>query len=152
MDLSVESKRWQLAIRPSTLRLTSKMLAARTRAASTLSRSIRPATGSFQAVRALSSTVATPSSLLASQRRVDAQQQKASDELGDIMAKRWLGSAMAAGTDTDRVSFPLLSSETNPLELTLRNSPPLTLTSAEQIIVYFIGDDHSIALLSCFPS
>ncbi|GAA6009130.1 hypothetical protein JCM11491_005763 [Sporobolomyces phaffii] len=72
------------------------------RTQSTLTKSIRTAASSARAARTLSSTVATPSSLLASQRRVEAQQQKASDELGDIMAKRWLGSAMAAGTDSDR--------------------------------------------------
>ncbi|GAA5899852.1 bifunctional acetylglutamate kinase/N-acetyl-gamma-glutamyl-phosphate reductase [Sporobolomyces salmoneus] len=72
------------------------------RPATTLSKSIRTASRGLQASRLLSSTSSTSSSLLASQRRVEAQQQQASDELGDIMAKRWLGSAMAAGTDSDR--------------------------------------------------
>ncbi|GAA5929950.1 hypothetical protein JCM1841_001224 [Sporobolomyces salmonicolor] len=76
------------------------MLSVRTRAASALSRSLRSAAPAA-AARPLSSTSSAPS-LLASQRRVEAQQQRASDELGDIMAKRWLGSAIATGTDTDR--------------------------------------------------
>ncbi|GAA5992244.1 hypothetical protein JCM10908_001835 [Rhodotorula pacifica] len=51
----------------------------------------------------LSSSASNPSSLLlASNRRVEAQQQAASDEIGDLMAKRWLGSAIATGTDADR--------------------------------------------------
>ncbi|GAA6013253.1 hypothetical protein JCM10207_000833 [Rhodosporidiobolus poonsookiae] len=53
------------------------------------------------ATRALSTSGAVPN-LLASQRRVAAQQEKASDELGDIMARRWLGNAAAQGTDADR--------------------------------------------------
>jgi hypothetical protein len=61
-------------------------------------------------VAPLSSSAANPSSLLASNRRVEAQQQAASDELGDLMAKRWLGSAIATGTDADRVS-PLLPAD-----------------------------------------
>ncbi|GAA6030914.1 hypothetical protein JCM8097_008933 [Rhodosporidiobolus ruineniae] len=51
--------------------------------------------------RALSSSAAVPN-LLASRRRVEAKQQQASDELGDIVARRWLGNAAATGTDADR--------------------------------------------------
>lgn len=86
------------------------MLAARTRTALTAARSVRaaaPATTSTTTtsrVAQLSSSSSAPSSLLLqSQRRVEAQQQRASDELGDIMAKRWLGNAVAHSTDADRV-------------------------------------------------
>ncbi|GAA5886433.1 hypothetical protein JCM6882_001637 [Rhodosporidiobolus microsporus] len=76
------------------------MLASRSRTAAQAVRALRtPAT---QATRTLSSSTVAPANLLASQRRVEAQQQKASDELADIMAKRWLGNAAAQGTDADR--------------------------------------------------
>jgi N-acetyl-gamma-glutamyl-phosphate reductase/acetylglutamate kinase len=79
------------------------MLAAATRQGAQLGRALRnqPA----KACRSLSSSSVSPSSLLLqSQRRVEQQQQRASDELGDIVAKRWLGHAAANGTDADRVS------------------------------------------------
>ncbi|BGP51025.1 hypothetical protein JCM10450v2_006951 [Rhodotorula kratochvilovae] len=76
------------------------MLPARTRSVASAARTLRAAIPATPA-RALSSSASVPS-LLASQRRVDAQQQRASDELGDIMAKRWLGNAVAHSTDADR--------------------------------------------------
>ncbi|GAA5911308.1 hypothetical protein JCM8208_004328 [Rhodotorula glutinis] len=79
------------------------MLAARTRTATTAARSLRAAAPPAARVAHISSSTSVPSSLLLqSQRRVDAQQQRASDELGDIMAKRWLGNAVAHSTDADR--------------------------------------------------
>ncbi|GAA5832028.1 hypothetical protein JCM11251_002793 [Rhodosporidiobolus azoricus] len=76
------------------------MLAARSRSAAQAVRALR--TPSVQSTRTLSSSSVAPVNLLASQRRVEAQQAKASDELADIMAKRWLGNAAAHGTDADR--------------------------------------------------
>ncbi|GAA5986633.1 hypothetical protein JCM11641_005171 [Rhodosporidiobolus odoratus] len=68
----------------------------------TLARSVaRSGLRAAQATRALSTSTYKPN-LLASQRRVEAKQQAASDELGDIVAKRWLGNAAAMGTDADR--------------------------------------------------
>ncbi|SGY76070.1 BQ5605_C005g03465 [Microbotryum silenes-dioicae] len=49
-------------------------------------------------------TTHVPASLLAqSRRKVEQANERASDQMGDIMAKRWLGGVVsAAGTDTDR--------------------------------------------------
>lgn len=41
--------------------------------------------------------------LLSSRRKVEASNSKASDQVGDLLAKRWLGGAAAKGNDTDRV-------------------------------------------------
>lgn len=50
-----------------------------------------------------SATTASTSQLLAKARRtVDHANSLASDQLGDIMAKRWLGAATSKGTDSDR--------------------------------------------------
>lgn len=55
--------------------------------------------------RSLASTsVSTSSLLLQSKRAVDKANDYQSDQLGDIMVKRWLGGAAAKGVDTDRVS------------------------------------------------
>lgn len=75
------------------------------------SRLVKRSTVAHQATRVLSSTTTVSPTLLAqSRKRVDLVNEKASDQLGDIMAKRWLGGAGAAGTDTDRVSYPLTAS------------------------------------------
>lgn len=50
-------------------------------------------------------TTCSPTLLAHSRRQVDLANSKASDQLGDVMAKRWLGGAGAKGTDTDRVSW-----------------------------------------------
>lgn len=55
-------------------------------------------------IRTLTTSV-SPSLLAHSRRQVDLANSKRSDELGDIMAKRWLGSAGIKGNDTDRVSL-----------------------------------------------
>ncbi|KAM0746094.1 Arg-6 protein [Meredithblackwellia eburnea MCA 4105] len=44
----------------------------------------------------------SPTMLAKSRRTVDAANSQASDQLGDIMAKRWLGNAVSRGTDSDR--------------------------------------------------
>lgn len=80
------------------------MLSLTARSAAKARRFPLPTAAARRQVAPLSSSAANPSSLLASNRRVEAQQQAASDELGDLMAKRWLGSAIATGTDADRVS------------------------------------------------
>jgi len=71
-----------------------------------LSRSLRTARA-VGASRSLTSS-ATPgvASLLARSRAVVEQaNERQSDQLGDMMAKRWLGAAVQqAGTDADRVS------------------------------------------------
>jgi N-acetyl-gamma-glutamyl-phosphate reductase/acetylglutamate kinase len=67
-----------------------------------LTRSLKQPTTTL---RSLSSSTAVPN-LLASHRRVEAANDRASDELGDFMARRWLGAAAASGTDADRVRPP----------------------------------------------
>lgn len=52
--------------------------------------------------RSLTTSV-SPTLLAKSRRTVELANDKASDQLGDIMAKRWLGGAGAKGTDSDRV-------------------------------------------------
>ncbi|BGP19393.1 hypothetical protein JCM10213_000630 [Rhodosporidiobolus nylandii] len=66
-----------------------------------LSRTRLVARAAPRAARTLSTTSYTPN-LLASQRRVQAKQEAASDEMGDLIARRWLGNAAAQGTDADR--------------------------------------------------
>lgn len=54
-----------------------------------------------------SAVVTSPTLLARSRRQVELAQDAASEQLGDIMAKRWLGNAASAvGPDTDRVSSP----------------------------------------------
>lgn len=67
-----------------------------------------------------SSTSVSPTLLANSRRRVEQQQEKASDQLGDVMIKRWLGGAGAVGPDTDRVSLIKLQRR---LELIDRERP-----------------------------
>ena len=54
------------------------------------------------ASRSLTTSV-SPTLLAKSRRTVELAESKRSDEVGDIMAKRWLGGAGAKGTDSDRV-------------------------------------------------
>lgn len=60
-----------------------------------------------QGVRTLTTTNLTtsvsPTLLAQSRRRVDEINSKASDQVGDQLARRWLSAAGAAGSDTDRV-------------------------------------------------
>lgn len=71
-----------------------------------LSRTLRSARAAGPATRSLTSS-ATPgvASLLARSRAVvEGANERQSDQLGDMMAKRWLGAAVQqAGTDADRV-------------------------------------------------
>lgn len=62
----------------------------------------------LQGVRTLATsnltTAVSPTLLAQSRRRVDEINSKASDQVGDQLARRWLSAAGAAGSDTDRVS------------------------------------------------
>ncbi|KAI5478616.1 N-acetyl-gamma-glutamyl-phosphate reductase / acetylglutamate kinase [Pseudohyphozyma bogoriensis] len=66
-----------------------------------ISKGLNPLLRPAAATRSLTSTV-SPTLLAKSRRVVDEANSKASDQLGDLMAKRWLGGAAARGTDSDR--------------------------------------------------